>query len=113
MDQTEIHLSPVRSVTCHAGMSIINNTRTCATGEGSKGTVLATVTCDGDNLSSIDRVYPNLTDYPFLPEVNNHDSDLLKFWRSTSLIKALKPKQNVAIQAPIRINSKYVRCSIL
>ena len=28
------------------------------------------------------------------------------------MIKALKPKQKVAIDAPTRISSKFVRCSI-
>ena len=94
-------------------MAVIDSTRTGSTGMSGKSTVLAPITGNGNNPGPVDGVDPDFANSPFLSVVRNHNLDLLKFLRKIFFQKALKPKQKVAIDAPTRISSKFVRCSIL
>ena len=78
-----------------------------------KGTVLASFTGNGNYLSPVDRVNPDFANRSFLSIISYHDLVVLKFLRYTFLMKALMPKQKVAIHAPVSTSSKSVRCSII
>ena len=91
-------------------MPVIDGTRACATCKGGKGAILTTIFLDGtydNNFCPVDVINEYITNFMF-----THGSEGLKPPRKIFLMKALKPKQKVAIDAPTRINSKLVRCSI-
>ena len=115
MNQFEVYLPSILAVSSTARMSIVNGTRAGTTGKGGECTVFAahffSVT-DGNDLRSIDGINPSFTDFSFRSIICNHDFDELKFFKKIFFQKALKPKQKVAIDAPTRISSKFVRCSI-
>lgn len=62
-------------------MMVIDRTRAGTTGMGGEGTALAPFTGNGDDLCPVVRVYPDLTNCPFLSVVCNHVFVLLKFLR--------------------------------
>ena len=73
VNQLEVNITSICTVSSTARVSIVNGTRAGTTGKGGKGTVLASFTGNGDNLRPVDRVNPDLADCPFLSVVRNHD----------------------------------------
>ena len=73
MNQLEIDLTPVCTVSSTARVSIVNGARTGTTGKGGECTVLTASSSNGNYLSPIDRVYPDLADCTFLSVIGYHD----------------------------------------
>lgn len=113
MNQFEVHFPSILAVRSTARMAVIDGTWTGSPCRGGKGTVLTPSTGNGNNPGPVDSVYPYLANRSFLSIIGYHDLVVLKFLRYTFLMKALKPKQKVAIDAPTRISSKSVRCPML
>lgn len=100
----------ILAIRAAARMAVIYCSRTCTPGRGGEGTCLTAHPVgfiDSDNLQAINTVNPNFADQMFI-----HYFKVLNLPRKIFFMKALKPKQNVAMLAPTSTNSKFVRWSI-